>query len=145
LDRSWVNYYLSITPNLRFHAQNGWNEKHLLRSAFSLDYRTNIDGEQLLPDNVLWRRKEAFSDGVSQQSRSLFQIIQEYVDKRITDAEFEENASKYAHNTPTTKEQYYYRKLFESYYPNLGMIVPYFWMPKYVEAKDASARTLTIY
>jgi asparagine synthase (glutamine-hydrolysing) len=39
----------------------------------------------------------------------------------------------------------YYRKLFEEYYPNMSHIVPYFWMPKYVDASDASARTLNIY
>ena len=39
----------------------------------------------------------------------------------------------------------YYRKLFEEYYPNMSHVVPYFWMPKYVNATDASARTLNIY
>jgi asparagine synthase (glutamine-hydrolysing) len=39
----------------------------------------------------------------------------------------------------------YYRKLFEEYYPNMSHVVPYFWMPKYVNASDASARTLNIY
>jgi len=44
-----------------------------------------------------------------------------------------------------TDEQKYYRILFELYYPNCGHIVPYFWMPKHVNATDASARTLAIY
>jgi asparagine synthase (glutamine-hydrolysing) len=42
-------------------------------------------------------------------------------------------------------EQKWYRDIFESEYPGLACVIPYFWMPKYVEAKDASARTLTIY
>jgi asparagine synthase (glutamine-hydrolysing) len=46
---------------------------------------------------------------------------------------------------PQTAEQYYYRKIFESHYSGMGKILPYFWMPKYVDAKDASARTLDIY
>ena len=50
-----------------------------------------------------------------------------------------------SHNTPDTEEKMYYRKLFEEYYPNMSHIVPYFWMPKYVDASDASARTLNIY
>jgi asparagine synthase (glutamine-hydrolysing) len=49
------------------------------------------------------------------------------------------------HLSPKTAEQYYYRKLFESYYYGMGNVVPYFWMPKYIEATDASARTLPIY
>jgi hypothetical protein len=49
------------------------------------------------------------------------------------------------HLVPKTSEQYYYRKTFEERYGGLGNVVPYFWMPKYVEAKDASARTLQVY
>jgi asparagine synthase (glutamine-hydrolysing) len=49
------------------------------------------------------------------------------------------------HLMPKTTEQYYYRKIFEKHYFGMGKIVPYFWMPKYVNAKDASARTLDIY
>ena len=46
---------------------------------------------------------------------------------------------------PTTAEQYYYRKMFEIHYKGYGKIIPYFWMPKYIEAVDSSARTLSIY
>ena len=45
----------------------------------------------------------------------------------------------------TNKYLYFIIKLFEEYYPNMSHIVPYFWMPKYVDASDASARTLNIY
>jgi asparagine synthase (glutamine-hydrolysing) len=55
------------------------------------------------------------------------------------------NLKELGHNTPDTQEKMYYRKLFEEYYPNMSHIVPYFWMPKYVNATDASARTLSIY
>ncbi len=49
------------------------------------------------------------------------------------------------HLLPDTAEKLYYRFLFEKYYSGLGKIIPYFWMPKYVETNDASARTLKIY
>ncbi len=49
------------------------------------------------------------------------------------------------HNMPTTLEQFYYREIFEKYYPNQEKSIPYFWMPKFVNASDASARTLDIY
>ena len=53
---------------------------------------------------------------------------------------------KYDWNPPKTLEQEYYRWLFESYYPGRGSIVPYMWMPRFIEgATDASARTLDIY
>jgi asparagine synthase (glutamine-hydrolysing) len=145
LDRTWVNYYLSIPATIRSHVTAGQCEKFLLRTAFSHEHYTGLDGDPLLPDSVLWRRKEAFSDGVTGQSRSLFEIIQEHAEIVISDEEFDQAATKYSHNTPMTKEQYYYRKLFEGFYPDTANVVPYFWMPKYVEAKDASARTLSLY
>ena len=49
------------------------------------------------------------------------------------------------HNYPKTAEEYYYRKTFEEYYKGLGENIPYFWMPKYTDATDSSARTLDIY
>ena len=48
-------------------------------------------------------------------------------------------------NPPTTVEQSYYRYLYNKSYYGTDNIIPYFWMPKYVDAKDASARTLKIY
>ena len=49
------------------------------------------------------------------------------------------------HNNPKTKEQLYYRLLYDIYFPNNSHIIPYYWMPKFVDACDASARTLEIY
>ena len=47
------------------------------------------------------------------------------------------------HNVPTTLEQLYYRLIFEKYYGNVDpKVIPYFWMPRYVKADDASARSL---
>jgi asparagine synthase (glutamine-hydrolysing) len=161
LDRSWVQYYLSIPLNMRNHNINKRCEKYLVRKAFSKDYYLNHESKQLLPELILWRKKEAFSDGVSKTSRSLYEIIQEYTDKIFfrdfnVDVHELSNNEEYIkqlclkeklteHLIPTTTEQYYYRKLFEKFYGGLSSVLPYFWMPKFVEAKDASARTLSLY
>ena len=165
LDRSWVQYYLSIPVEIRNHKINDKMEKHLIRTAFSGDFYKNSQGKYLLPDKVLWRKKEAFSDGVSQYSRSLYEIIQEHFDKQFSENELVEysyiekspgmyehlamitmsEANKEIHLLPKTAEQYYYRKIFESHYKGMSRILPYFWMPKFVNATDASARTLGIY
>ena len=114
-------------------------EKHLLRSAFT-NYES-VNSKPLLPDEVLWRTKEAFSDGVSKTTRSLYSIIQEHISKT-----YQGKGKRYSHLPPQTLEQEYYRDIFESKYKGLGEIVPYFWMPRFVEgATDASARTLDIY
>ena len=101
----------------------------------------------ILPKEILYRTKEAFSDGVSTNKKSWYQIIQD-------DLENSENKKKFilepynyviSHNIPTTPEQRYYRKLFQhSFGPN-DNVIPYFWMPRFIEATDSSARTLNIY
>ena len=133
LDRDFVNYYLSIPSPLRY-TTNKRQEKYLFRKAFDRNY---------LPKEVLWRRKEAFSDGVSSQKRSWYKIIEEKVAKQ-TDIVYDLNTI-YTHNSPQTLEQLYYRTIFEQYYPNQSHLIPYFWMPKYIDATDSSARTLSLY
>lgn len=133
LDRKFVDYYLSISSKIRFEYNNR-QEKYLFRKAFDKEY---------LPSEILWRRKEAFSDGVSKKSRSWYEIIGEKV-KKQKDIKFD-IAIEYPFNPPQSLEQLYYRTIFEMIYPNFGYVIPYFWMPKYVNANDASARTLDIY
>lgn len=142
LDRSWVQFYLSILPEIRFHKLGRNPEKYLLRQAFSPAWFANCQGNPLLPEEVLWRRKEAFSDGVSGQTRSLYEILGDHAKSSKT---LDLEQKSYTWNPPKTAEQQWYRQIFEEAYPGLGRLVPYFWMPKYVEASDASARTLDIY
>ena len=146
LDRSFVQTYLSIPPDLRFHAKNNQCEKYLLRKAF--------ENENLLPNEVLWRTKEAFSDGVSKQTRSWHTIIKEYCSKlfHIKDISEEKYVEKHSelfkmdkHNRPKTLEQLHYRMIFNKYFKDQEKSIPYFWMPNFVDATDASARTLDIY
>ena len=167
LDRAWTQFYLSIPPEIRFHNSKLSNNmsKQLLRTAFSSNNYTNHCNQALLPDNILWRKKEAFSDGVSKQTRSLYEIIKDhaaikfmeldYTKKLFTVNEIDvykqvalihpDMVEVGTHLLPKTAEQLYYRMIFEKSYPGMGRIVPYFWMPKYVNATDASARTLSIY
>jgi asparagine synthase (glutamine-hydrolysing) len=70
LDRAFTNYVLSIPPYFRNHKNFSAPEKNLLRTAFSSTYFLNNEGKQLLPNDILWRKKEAFSDGVSSHGRS---------------------------------------------------------------------------
>ena len=132
LDTGFVQAYLSIPASFRFHTRLSKQEKYLFRAAFLAD--------NLLPHEVLFRKKEAFSDGVSKHSRSWYQIIQEHVGSIDVD-----ERKKFSHNQPTTREQHYYRAIFEKHYHGMGEVIPYFWMPKYVAATDASARTLDVY
>ena len=133
-DKDFVNFYLSINPALRMSYDK--IEKCMLRKAFEKD--------NLLPEEVLWRLKEAFSDGVTVDTRSWHQIIKEFVDTQITDEYFEQNKNKYTHNTPVLKESFYYREIFEKHYQGRGNVIPYFWMPKWCgDMTDPSAREIS--
>ena len=132
LDRNVVSAVLSIPPYIRNHNNFGEPEKYLLRHSFN---------NGLLPDAVLWRRKEAFSDGVSKQGRSLYTILQEHIARHYTDtAPCELGYSPNIH-----LEKKYYKDLFDQAFPHSRHIVPYYWMPKYTDATDPSARTLDVY
>ena len=134
LDREFVQTYLSLPPEVRFPANT--QEKHLLRMAFG----------HLLPPEVSARTKEAFSDGVSSLKKSWYEIVQEMIPVSVRN-EFTtyQWARKQWVNPPKTAEQYYYRSLFNQHYMDAANVLPYFWMPRFVQANDASARTLAVY
>ena len=95
--------------------------------------------------NIIGRRKkEAFSDGVSSENNSWHNIIQSRVADDSTEP-MDDNMDEVKDNAPITLEQKYYRRIFEKYYYGYGSIIPYFWMPKFCNAIDASARTLGAY
>jgi asparagine synthase (glutamine-hydrolysing) len=141
LDKQFVSVVRSIHPSYLRPVQGRQVEKFILRSAFD-------DGVTLPPD-VLWRRKEAFSDGVSTPEKAWFQEIQDRVTKIVPENWKEKAAVSYSkHMPPKTPEEYYYRFLFTSSYGLAGIktTVPYRWMPKWCpETNDPSARTLQMY
>jgi asparagine synthase (glutamine-hydrolysing) len=142
LDKSFVNFILSLPASFRQHTRYNQMEKFILRNSFTLEHFPNlVNGlkKQLLPDEILWRRKEAFSDGVSNKGRSLFTIIQEKISENIKTAD----DSTYPVSIET--EKFYYKNIFLEHYPNCLQVVPYYWMPRYTNATDPSARTLDIY
>jgi asparagine synthase (glutamine-hydrolysing) len=142
LDRSFVDFVLSIPPYFRNHKNTHTCEKSLLRNSFTSDKFVNFKGNQILPDNILWRKKEAFSDGVSSQGRSLYKILQEFIVTELnTNNEY--GITNIDANVETEKQ--YYKNIFASKFPNCQEVVPYYWMPKYTDATDPSARTLDFY
>ena len=105
LDPNFVNYYMSIPTKLKMYDEQ--IEKFLLRKSFE-------DGNYL-PTEVLYRAKEAFSDGCSSNENSWHTIIQNFVADKITDDELKQAEILYPHNTPKLKESLYYRKIFDQF------------------------------
>jgi asparagine synthase (glutamine-hydrolysing) len=137
LDKDFVEYYMNIEPEFKRFGKNGKPEKYLLRKAF--------EGTGLLPDEVLWRHKCAFSDGVSSIENSWHKTLKEFVDSQLSDEEFEEIKKKTEHCRPILKESAFYRKIYESYYGEHVGLIPHFWMPRWTDVVDPSARELSNY
>lgn len=142
-DRDLVNFVMSIP--IEFRMNHDKIEKDILRLAF-----TDVD-DCFLPKSILLRVKEAFSDGISSGDEdSWHKVIKRHIDKLVTDDEFLLMKDEYKYNTPYTKESYYYRKIFDKYYPDMETVIPHFWLPKqWDETKpqemDPSARALKVY
>ena len=133
-DKDFIDYVMKLPPSLKKFNKDRM-EKYLFRKAF----------EEYMPYDILWRRKEAFSDGVSSTERSWFQIIKEFVDNKYSDEEYEELRKKYTWNMPYDKESLFYREIFEKYYPNKAYLIPYFWRHPFSTQLDPSARLLASY
>ena len=103
LDREFLDVAMSLDPEHK-RAIDGRIEKHILRAAF----------EGLLPDEILWRQKEQFSDGVGY---SWIDSLRDHADRTVTDDEFARAHFRFATNTPLTKEAYLYRAIFELHFP----------------------------
>jgi asparagine synthase (glutamine-hydrolysing) len=116
----------------------GQIEKKLLRDSFK--------NEELLPYDILYRRKEAFSNGVSGAVDWYEEMIRRFIEPMISDNELLN--SKYEHCPPRTKEALYYRQIFEEYYPSCANVITHLWLPPVElcgEFTDPSARILPVY
>jgi asparagine synthase (glutamine-hydrolysing) len=135
-DKDFVKFFMGIDPALRMFDDEKI-EKYLLRKAFS--------NSGLLPEEILWRRKNGFSDSVSAKTRSWSIVIKEYIDQIVSDAEFEIKKHQF-NEVPVSKEAYYYRKVFQQHYGNYENLTPYQWLPKWCGyVTDPSARVLKVY
>lgn len=131
-DKTFVNTYRSIPVQDRMSCYENM-EKYMLRKAFEKD--------KIIPDEILWRRKEAFSDGVSQVDKSWHSIIKDYIETKFDDFQFEKIKQNCLANPPVLKETAFYKMLFDKHF-KFNCNVPYYWMPKFSDTNDPSAREL---
>lgn len=135
-DLDFVSYVMAVDPELKMNRYG--KGKYLLRHAF--------EKEDLLPKDILWREKAAFSDAVG---HSMVNDLKEYAEHCYTEEKFRILREKYDHAKPFTKESLLYRELFEKYYPGQGQMIVDFWMPNKAwegcNVDDPSARVLSNY
>ena len=127
-DKDLVQYVMSIQPKFKRFDETKM-EKYLLRKAF----------EDLMPKELTWRVKTAFSDGVGSEENPWHIVLKQYVENKYSNDEFLEKSKKYLINPPYDKESLYYREIFENYYPNKDNVIPYFWKQPFMECEDPSA------
>lgn len=121
LDKEMVNLSFGVHPSLK---RKDKIEKYILRKAF--DVKDENGNPKYLPDSILWRQKEQFSDGVGY---SWIDTIKEYTDNLYSDSVFEELSQKYTVNKPKTKEALYFRTLFDELFPNKDKFIK-LWVPR---------------
>ena len=101
LDKDFIDLAMSIHPSI---AMRNRIEKWVLRKAF----------EDYLPESIAWRQKEQFSDGVGY---GWIDSLKNASERQVSDEQLRVAEQRFPHNTPTTKEAYWYREMFEKHFP----------------------------
>lgn len=115
LDKEFTNEAMSIDPEWKMIRPDlGRIEKWVLRKAF------DDEAQPFLPKHILYRQKEQFSDGVGY---SWIDGLKAHAKSNVTDKMLSNAKFIYPHNTPTTKEAYYYRMIFERFFPQNSAIL----------------------
>lgn len=104
LDKEFMDVAMRINPQDKM-INSERMEKWVLRKAF----------EDMLPESIVWRQKEQFSDGVGY---SWIDTLKEIVSKEVSDEQLEHAKFRFPIQTPLTKEEYYYRTIFTEHFPS---------------------------
>ena len=104
LDKEFLEVAMCIDPEQKM-CPGKVIEKKLVREAF----------EGYIPESVLWRQKEQFSDGVGY---SWIDTLKEYCAQAVSDEQMAAAAERFPVNPPLCKEEYYYRSIFEEHFPS---------------------------
>ncbi|MBL7971465.1 MAG: asparagine synthase B [Prolixibacteraceae bacterium] len=104
LDKEFLDVAMRINPEEKM-AKNGRMEKWVVRKAF----------EDYLPESVVWRQKEQFSDGVGY---NWIDSLKAMVAEKVTDEQMATAKFRFPINTPMSKEEYFYRSIFTEHFPS---------------------------
>ena len=132
LDKKFLEMAIKIKPEEKQPKTYNGVEKYILRKAF------DTPENPYLPNEVLWRQKEQFSDGVGY---NWIDTLINYCAFQVSDEELETAEERFPYNTPATKEAYFYRTLFHKHFPQVSAAQTVRkWIPKWQENTDPSGR-----
>ncbi len=143
LDKKFLDVAMRQNPFDKM-CQGDKIEKFMLREAFA----------DLLPEEIAWRQKEQFSDGVGY---GWIDALRDHAERMISDLKFSQRQMRFPINTPLTKEAYLYREIFEELFPLSSAVktVPYgksvacsspvaiAWDEKFSKMNDPSGRAVS--
>jgi asparagine synthase (glutamine-hydrolysing) len=132
LDKDFLEVAMRVNPEEKQPKRYDGKEKYILRKAF------DTPEDPYLPAEILWRQKEQFSDGVGY---SWIDQLIKYCASQVTDEQLLGAATEFPYNSPVTKEAYFYRSIFNKYYPQVSAAQTVRkWIPKWQENQDPSGR-----
>jgi asparagine synthase (glutamine-hydrolysing) len=136
LDKDFLDVVMTIDPQEKLITKERM-EKYILRKAF------DDEKDPFLPKEVLWRQKEQFSDGVGY---SWIDTLVAHAVAKVSDDMFEKRQERFPLDTPTTKEAYFFRQIFEQHFhhPYARKTVQA-WVPTWGTSKDPSGRAQKIH
>jgi len=109
LDKDFLELAMNIDPSEKMiRKAEGRIEKYIMRKAH------DIKENPYLPDSILWRQKEQFSDGVGY---GWIDSLKAHAEKEVSDEQMKMAHFRFPYNTPVTKEAYLYRSIFHQHFP----------------------------
>ncbi|WP_442787636.1 asparagine synthase B [Flavobacterium suncheonense] len=132
LDKAFLELAIKIQPKEKMPKTYDGIEKYILRKAF------DTPEQPYLPEHILWRQKEQFSDGVGYH---WIDALIEHCASQVSDDEFAKAEILFPYNTPATKEAFFYRTIFHKHFPQESAAKTVRkWIPKWQVNQDPSGR-----
>jgi asparagine synthase (glutamine-hydrolysing) len=139
LDKEFLEESMNIDPQDKMITKEKI-EKYILRKAF--DTSDDPSAEAYLPDNILWRQKEQFSDGVGY---GWIDALKDNAELHVTDEMMKNPKAEWGDDIPDTKEAYWYRTMFDEHFPAHCASTVMRWTPTWSKQTDPSGRAISIH
>jgi len=136
LDKQFLEACMNIDPQEKMITKDRI-EKYILRKAF--DTSDEPDVKPYLPDHILWRQKEQFSDGVGY---GWIDALKDNAEQHVTDEMMKNPKPEWGSDIPDSKEAYWYRTMFDQHFPQYCASTVMRWTPTWSKQTDPSGRAI---
>ncbi|KAF1849993.1 glutamine-hydrolyzing asparagine synthase [Cucurbitaria berberidis CBS 394.84] len=141
LDKEFLNVSMNIDPAEKMiDMKNGRIEKYIIRKAF--DTTDEPETQPYLPQKILWRQKEQFSDGVGY---GWIDALKDNAELHVTDEMMKNPKPEWGNDIPDSKEAYWYRCMFDEHFPSYCASTVMRWTPTWSNQTDPSGRAIGIH